>query len=74
MGGIYIAAGGKTVLGVPDWAKVIFYPGFLAGDWFYGNIFSSMKPAHIFGLLAVGITYGLLFQAIYFIKKVLLGK
>ncbi|RKY10526.1 MAG: hypothetical protein DRP56_00730 [Planctomycetota bacterium] len=54
----YILADGDYWVFIPLWAEIIFYPGFLAGNFCY-NLFSNMNLALWAGTLTVGLFYGI---------------
>src|SRR5512134_2429644 len=55
---IYLLAGGSTFLGVPAWAEVVFYTGFVAGYYSYDLI--GYNAALTVGCISVGLFYGLI--------------
>jgi hypothetical protein len=61
----YLLCGGSYFFNVPDWAVIVFCPGFLAGYQAYG-LGIPEDYAKIIGVLAVGLTYSALAVVISF--------
>jgi hypothetical protein len=55
---VYMICGGDTFIFVPTWALIVFYPGFIAGNLAYKYV--GFEGAYVVGILAVGISYGLI--------------
>ena len=68
---VYIIAGGDTWLFIPQWAEVIFFPGFFVGYSCYQIFGSNIYLGLIFGSLTVGLFYGTLFVVLMTIWNLL---
>ena len=55
----YLLLGGEYLLEVPRWARIVFYPGFVAGDQAYQWV-QQETIAKVVGVLTVGLTYALI--------------
>jgi hypothetical protein len=56
----YLLLGGEYLWRVPLWATVVFYPGFVVGNWAYDHCHVSVLVAQVIGVLAVGLAYALM--------------
>ena len=55
----YLLLGGEYFLGIPRWAAIVFYPGFVAG--LQANQWGlRVGPSQVVGVLAVGLAYATL--------------
>ena len=69
---IYLICGGSDgswFAGVPLWAYVPFYPGFVAGYHYYYHFQTSEAIARVVGCITVGLTYGLIALAASLLKR-----
>lgn len=69
----YLLCGGDYWLFIPRWAEIVFYPGFIVGNYCY-DLFGIESLAVVVGTLAVGLSYGILSVVILSIWKLLTGK
>lgn len=53
----YLFSGGEYLFNVPLWARVVFYPGFLAGYWAAENLHFGIDASKVIGIIAVGLAY-----------------
>ena len=54
----YLLVGGDYFLFIPRWAEMLFYPGFVAGNWVFDQTHEETF-AKVVGVWAVGFAYGL---------------
>lgn len=64
----YLLNDGYYWLFIPLWAEIIFYPGFIVGNYCY-DLFGIQPLAIVVGTLAVGLSYGILFVVLLSIWK-----
>ncbi len=59
---IYFLSGGDVWLSIPDWAWVLFWPGFIIGEYSFNllSTFGFEDFSLIIGVLSNGIYYGVL--------------
>lgn len=58
-GWAYLLSGG-SYLNVPQWASIVFYPGFVAGNWAYAHWDVGVNTAINIGVVTVGLAYALI--------------
>lgn len=64
----YLLLDGRIIYGIPRWAEIVFYPGFVAG--FRVNEWGlSVGASQIVGVFAVGLSYAALALMARFIWK-----
>jgi hypothetical protein len=56
----YLLLGGAYYDTIPLWARILFYPGFLAGYWTFERSNFAETRAKLVGVIVVGIVYALL--------------
>ncbi|HEX7619409.1 MAG TPA: KxYKxGKxW signal peptide domain-containing protein [Verrucomicrobiae bacterium] len=52
----YLLSGGEHLLFIPQWAKIIFYPGFVAGEK-AANLGWGVDGGKVVGVMTVGLCY-----------------
>jgi len=64
--GGYLLLGGEYLLFVPQWAKIIFYPGFVAGEK-AANMGWGVDGGKVVGVATVGLSYAAIAVLIHLI-------
>lgn len=64
----YLLLDGRIIYGMPRWAEIVFYPGFVAGfrlnEWGL-----SVGASQVVGVFAVGLSYAVLALLATFVWK-----
>lgn len=64
----YLSLDGRVIYGIPRWAEIVFYPGFVAG--FRVNEWGlSVGASQVVGVFAVGLSYAVLALLATFVWK-----
>lgn len=64
----YLLLDGRVIYGIPRWAEIVFYPGFVAG--FRVNAWGlSVGASQVVGVFAVGLSYAVLALLATFVWK-----
>ncbi len=66
---VYVFSGGDVWLAIPSWAWVLFWPGFMAGEYshYFLSDYGLEDISLIIGFLSVAIYYGVFALIIYYI-------
>ena len=59
-GTVYLLLGGEYLFNIPLWSRVVFSPGFFAGERAYSSWHLRADASKIAGMLAVGLAYALI--------------
>ena len=59
-GAAYLLLDGEYLFNIPLWSRVLFYPGFFAGEQAYSSWHLSAEASKVIGVLAVGLAYALI--------------
>lgn len=59
-GAAYLLLAGEYLFNIPLWSRVVFYPGFFAGEQAYSSWHLRAEASKVVGVLAVGLAYALI--------------